>query len=73
MAARSMSAFLQRSSESIARLAAALAKAHAELTNPEKSLLATIRPNGPWRGRTVVPLCTTVERLDIVRKDLRPE
>ena len=31
----------------IACLAAALAKAQAELTNPEKSLVATIRPNGP--------------------------
>ena len=39
---------MQRSSESIACLAAALAKAQAELTNPEKSLVATIRPNGPW-------------------------
>jgi hypothetical protein len=37
---------MQRSSESIACLAAALAKAQAELTNPEKSLVATIRPNG---------------------------
>ena len=40
-------AAMQRSSESIACLAAALAKAQAELTNPEKSLVATIRPNGP--------------------------
>ena len=38
---------MHRSSESIACLAAALAKAQAELTNPEKSLVATIRPNGP--------------------------
>ncbi len=38
---------MQRSSESIASLAAALAKAQAELTNPEKSLVATIRSNGP--------------------------
>jgi len=38
---------MQRSSESIACLAAALAKAQEELTNPEKSLVATIRPNGP--------------------------
>ena len=34
---------MQRSSESIGTLAAALAKAQAELTNPEKSLVATIR------------------------------
>ena len=32
---------MQRSSESIAQLAAALAKAQGELTNPEKSLIAT--------------------------------
>jgi hypothetical protein len=41
-----MSSRLQRSSESIASLAAALAKAQAELTNPEKSLVATIRSSG---------------------------
>jgi hypothetical protein len=34
---------MHRSSESVAALAAALAKAQAELVNPEKSLTATIR------------------------------
>ena len=34
---------MPRSSESVAALAAALAKAQAELVNPEKSLTATIR------------------------------
>ena len=34
---------MQRSSESIAQLAAALAKAQGELINPEKSLTATIK------------------------------
>ena len=34
---------MQRTSESIATLAAALAKAQIELVNPEKSLVATIR------------------------------
>jgi hypothetical protein len=34
---------MQRSSETIGAIAAALAKAQAELTNPEKSLTATIR------------------------------
>jgi hypothetical protein len=38
---------MQRSSESIACLAPALAKAQAVLTNPEKSLVATVRPTGP--------------------------
>ena len=52
---------MQRSSESIACLAAALAKAQAELTNPEKSLVATIRPMAR-RGRALVPLCPAVQR-----------
>jgi hypothetical protein len=34
---------MHRSSESIGAIAAALAKAQGELTNPEKSLTATIR------------------------------
>jgi len=34
---------MQRSSESIGAIAAALAKAQAEITNPEKSLTATIQ------------------------------
>ena len=38
---------MQRTSESIATLAAALAKAQIELVNPEKSLVATIRADGP--------------------------
>ena len=41
---------MQRSSESIACLAAALAKAQAELTNPEKSLVATIQSPFPREG-----------------------
>ena len=38
---------MQRSSETIGAIAAALAKAQAELTNPEKSLTATIRASNP--------------------------
>ena len=41
---------MQRSSETIGTIAGALAKAQAELTNPEKSLVATIRTDGPGRG-----------------------
>src|SRR5579864_2134443 len=44
---------MQWSSKSIARLAAALAKAQAELKNPEKTLTATIYParrNGERAG-----------------------
>jgi hypothetical protein len=37
---------MQRTSESIATLAGALAKAQIELVNPEKSLVATIRTDG---------------------------
>ena len=38
---------MQRSSETIGAIAAALAKAQAELANPEKSLMATIRASHP--------------------------
>jgi hypothetical protein len=38
---------MQRSSETIGAIAAALAKAQGELTNPEKSLTATIRASNP--------------------------
>jgi hypothetical protein len=61
---------MQRSSESVAALAAALAKAQAELANPEKSLTATIRTVGPgetWRTFRYAPLSSG---LDIVRKTL---
>ena len=40
---------MRRSSETVAALASALAKAQAELVNPEKSLTATIRGR-PWEG-----------------------
>jgi hypothetical protein len=61
---------MHRSSESIASLAGALAKAQAELTNPEKSLVATIRPqsgNEAERSFRYAPLSSG---LDIVRKTL---
>jgi hypothetical protein len=59
---------MQRSSESIAKLAAALAKAQGELVNPEKSLVATIKVEGT-AGQTFryAPLSSG---LDIVRKTL---
>ena len=41
---------MQRSSKTIGTIAGALAKAQAELTNPEKSLVATIRTDGPGGG-----------------------
>src|SRR5271168_1092726 len=61
---------MHRSSESIAALAAALAKAQVLLTNPEKSLTATVRTDrGDEPGRTFryAPLSSG---LDIVRKAL---
>ena len=61
---------MQRSSESIACLAAALAKAQAELTNPEKSLVATIRPNGPGEAERSFRYAPLSSGLDIVRKTL---
>jgi hypothetical protein len=61
---------MQRTSESIACLAAALAKAQAELTNPEKSLVATIRPNGPGEAERSFRYAPLSSGLDIVRKTL---
>ena len=61
---------MQRSSESIASLAAALAKAQVELVNPEKSLTATIRSDGPGRSERAFRYAPLSSGLDIVRKTL---
>jgi hypothetical protein len=61
---------MQRSSESIGTIAAALAKAQAQLINPEKSLIGTIRADqasGAERFFRYAPLSSG---LDIVRKTL---
>jgi hypothetical protein len=61
---------MQRSSETIGTIAAALAKAQAQLVNPEKSLVGTIRsdqPRGAERSFRYAPLSSG---LDIVRKTL---
>jgi hypothetical protein len=61
---------MHRSSESIAALAAALAKAQMALTNPEKSLTGTLpssRPDEPGRSFRYASLSSG---LDIVRKVL---
>jgi hypothetical protein len=60
---------MQRSSSSIASLAAALAKAQAELVNPEKSLVATIHSNGPGTEKSF-RYASLASGLDIVRKTL---
>jgi hypothetical protein len=61
---------VERSSDTIGTIAAALAKAQAQLINPEKSLVATIRSDdalGSERSFRYAPLSTG---LDIVRKTL---
>jgi ERF superfamily len=59
-----------RSSESVAALASALAKAQAELVNPEKSLTATIRSGRPGEGERSFRYAPLSSGLDIVRKTL---
>ena len=61
---------MQRSSESIGAIAAALAKAQAELTNPEKSLIATIRASNPRQNDQTFRYAALSSGLDIVRKAL---
>jgi hypothetical protein len=61
---------VQRSSQSIASLAAALAKAQSELVNPEKSLVATIRSDGPRGVEQTFRYAPLSSGLDIVRKTL---
>src|SRR6202161_1882624 len=61
---------MQRSSESIGAIAAALAKAQAELSNPEKSLVATIRSPSPKEGDRTFRYASLSSGLDIVRKAL---
>jgi hypothetical protein len=61
---------MHRSSESVAALAAALAKAQAELVNPEKSLTATIRSGRPGEGERSFRYAPLASGLDIVRKAL---
>jgi ERF superfamily len=61
---------MQRSSETIGAIAAALAKAQAELANPEKSLVATIRASGPRDHDQTFRYAALSSGLDIVRKAL---
>jgi ERF superfamily len=61
---------MRRSSESIASLAAALAKAQAVIINPEKSLVGTIRSDDPGGGERVFRYAPLSSGLDIVRKTL---
>ena len=61
---------MHSSSESIATIAAALAKAQAEMTNPEKSLVATIRSPFPREADRTFRYAPLASGLDIVRKSL---
>ena len=61
---------MQRCSESIGTIAAALAKAQAELTNPEKSLVGTILSPFPREPDRTFRYASLASGLDIVRKAL---
>ena len=61
---------MQRSSQSIASLAAALAKAQIELSNPEKSLIGSIEGKAPNAPERLFRYASLASGLDIVRKTL---
>jgi hypothetical protein len=61
---------MHRCSDSIGAIAAALAKAQGELTNPEKSLVATIRSPFPREADRSFRYASLASGLDIVRKSL---
>src|SRR3954471_602455 len=61
---------MHRSSPSIGAIAAALAKAQGELSNPEKSLIATIQSPFPREGDRTFRYASLASGLDIVRKSL---
>jgi hypothetical protein len=59
---------MPRSGESVAALAAALAKAQIELTNPDKSLVATLPSERVQPARSF--RYSLAGRLEIIRKTL---
>jgi hypothetical protein len=61
---------VQRSSESVGALACALAKAQAELVNPEKSLTGTMATGRSGEGERFFRYAPLSSGLDIVRKAL---
>lgn len=61
---------MQRSSESIAKLASALAKAQIELVNPEKTLVGTVYPEGARQEGRSFNYASLASGLEIVRKTL---
>src|SRR5262245_20524948 len=61
---------MQKSSGSIGTLAAALARAQVELINPEKSMVATIRPEGRGGVKQIFRYAPLSDGLNIIRKTL---
>jgi hypothetical protein len=61
---------MQRSSDTIGAIAGALAKAQAEIANPEKSLTATIRSPFPREADRSFRYASLSAGLDLVRKTL---
>jgi hypothetical protein len=64
---------MQRSRETIGAIAAALAKAQAELTNPEKALVANIRASNPRDQDQTFRYAALSSGLDIVRNRTRSD
>jgi hypothetical protein len=63
---------VQRSSNTIGTIAAALAKAQTQLVNPEKSLTGIIRADAPGATERSFRYAPLSSGLDIVRKTLSP-
>jgi hypothetical protein len=63
---------MQRSSETIGTIAAALAKAQAQLVNPEKSLVGTISARPRTWSRAIVPLRPALKRAGHCAQDVKP-
>jgi hypothetical protein len=61
---------MQRCSETIGAIAEALAKAQADITNPEKSLTATIRSPFPREADRSFRYASLANGLDLIRKSL---
>src|SRR5258708_9929882 len=61
---------MDRSSDMIGNISGALAKAKAELTNPEKSLVGTIRSPFPREADRTFRYAPLSSGLDIIRKSL---
>jgi hypothetical protein len=61
---------MEQSSGSIGSLAAALARAQVELINPEKSMVATIRPEGRGAPEQIFRYAPLSDGLNIIRKTL---